>query len=673
MDDVSCDDGNPCTGGDVCSGASCQGTQLPAEQLAELDCTCEVDEDCALLDDGDVCNGTLHCDLEQEPPTCLLDHDTIIDVGAGDCDDGVNCTDDSCEPEEGCVNLALDELCDDGNQCTDDVCDPEAGCISTVVDGPCDDGNLCTQDDMCLEGECFGVPKACDDGLFCNGAEVCGSESGVCMNGVAPSLQDGVDCTVDLCDEAADLVLNVPDDLLCDDGEDCTTDVCNPYDGCEHAVAPDGTLCEDDNACTVGDVCAGGTCKSGDLIICEDDSLCTEDFCNAEQGCVFAPVENGTLCDDLDNCTLNDHCAAGTCLGPAALDCDDANPCTDDACDPDSGCVNIPNDENPCLDDDVCNGDESCTNGECTLGAPLVCDDDNECTTGLCNPEAGCLLQFVEDGTSCGDSDGGICQNGNCCLPLCEDVECGDDGCGGGCGECESPLVCGADQQCTVDTEAPHDGLMLLYKLDGGSGIDYSGNGNDATVSSYITGEGIDGVEDSCVCFDDAHLGSISPSNESLLDGWSQFSIHAWINASSLETNATLVYATHLDNCGSDESEVLYLKSDGRLCSIVSTGCEDFTQSCSQDSGVVPIGKWTAVGIVWDNGSAQFFVDGLAVQTDLLKSGGFKSDLNDNLILCHTDAGANQFKGCIDDILFYDRLLTEDEIFDYFEATSPDI
>ena len=72
-------------------------------------------------------------------------------------------------------------------------------------------------DDACVD--CLGDGD-CDDGLFCNGAEVC-DVSGSCQPGTPPVLDDGVDCTEDSCDEANDTVLHSPDDAICNDGFFC--------------------------------------------------------------------------------------------------------------------------------------------------------------------------------------------------------------------------------------------------------------------------------------------------------------------------------------------------------------------------------------------------------------------------------------------------------------------
>ena len=52
------------------------------------------------------------------------------------------------------------------------------------------------------------------------------------------------------------------------------------------ADKPDGTPCDDGNACTVGDTCYGGYCIAGPLRNCNDGNPCTIDSCVAYSGCV---------------------------------------------------------------------------------------------------------------------------------------------------------------------------------------------------------------------------------------------------------------------------------------------------------------------------------------------------------------------------------------------------
>ena len=57
----------------------------------------------------------------------------------------------------------------------------------------------------------------CDDGAFCNGAEVCDVQND-CQAGTPPVTDDGVGCTDDSCDESQNLLIHVPDAGTCGDG-----------------------------------------------------------------------------------------------------------------------------------------------------------------------------------------------------------------------------------------------------------------------------------------------------------------------------------------------------------------------------------------------------------------------------------------------------------------------
>jgi hypothetical protein len=83
----------------------------------------------------------------------------------------------------------------------------------------------------------------------------------------------------------------------------------------------------------------------------------------------------------------------------------------------------------------------------------VECGDDGcggscgECDAGVsCIPACG-VKECGDDGCGggCGECDvGAACVDGTCeaCIPACGVKECGDDGCGGGCGECEAGAAC---------------------------------------------------------------------------------------------------------------------------------------------------------------------------------------------------------------------------------------
>ncbi|HWB74849.1 MAG TPA: hypothetical protein VG755_07830 [Nannocystaceae bacterium] len=302
--------------------------------------------------------------------------DSSVEGGPGnDACDGLGCE----EPEPGatpaCTN---DDDCVDGNACTADVCDVLFGCLHP------------------------DTSASCDDGLFCSGIESCDALSG-CVSGTAPGTDDGVSCTIDLCDEATASVVHLVNDDACDDDEACTTDACDPLADCTHDVLVDGSSCDDGSVCNGIAACAAGVCTPGLPLMCDDGDLC-----------------NGTeTCDPL-----------GGCIAGAPPICEDGNACTYEGCDPVLGCqMYIPDDGTSCADGEPCNGDETCIAGTCRPGAALDCDDDQECTAESCAPGMGCQYAAVVDGVPCG---GGAahCSAGRC-LGALELVSRGMPGPGG--------------------------------------------------------------------------------------------------------------------------------------------------------------------------------------------------------------------------------------------------
>jgi hypothetical protein len=95
------------------------------------------------------------------------------------------------------------------------------------------------------------VPADCDDGVFCNGAEVC--SGGICVAPLAPACDDGLACTADSCNEQAASCGHVGNDALCDDANACNgVETCDTVNGC---VAGPPLSCDDANACNGVETC----------------------------------------------------------------------------------------------------------------------------------------------------------------------------------------------------------------------------------------------------------------------------------------------------------------------------------------------------------------------------------------------------------------------------------
>ena len=133
---VVCDDGEFCNGAETCDVAlDCQvGTPPPLDDgVACTDDSCDEVSDvvvhvanASLCDDGEFCNGAETCDVALD---CQVGTPPPLD-------DGVACTDDSCdEVSDVVVHVANPGLCDDGDPCTAEACDSITGCSSSPIPG----------------------------------------------------------------------------------------------------------------------------------------------------------------------------------------------------------------------------------------------------------------------------------------------------------------------------------------------------------------------------------------------------------------------------------------------------------------------------------------------------------------------------------------------------------
>ncbi|MFH1530531.1 MAG: hypothetical protein ABIK09_07340 [Pseudomonadota bacterium] len=439
---MACTDDDACTLGDLCAAGFCTAQ-------ASLNC-----------DDDDICTAEF----------CHAAAGCIYEPTVEKCDDGNPCTDgDYCEGGS-CVALEVVD-CDDGNLCTNDQCNPLLGCVHTNNTALCIDGDACTAPDQCKDGVCEpGIQVDCYDGNVCTN-DSCEPAGGCVHTPNAASCDDGNSCTFgDHCAGGG----CVPDEVVeCDDGNPCTDDVCNLQQGCQHMnnTAP----CQDGNACTGGDLCAGSVCIGGGAVTCDDGNVCTNDTCAPDTGCVYSP--NTVGCNDGNACTTVDSCVGGACIGKTPPNCSDGNVCTDDACDPDTGCAN-PFNTNPCSDGDACTGNDTCAGGACA-GAPISCDDGSVCTNDSCNPLSGCVNSANVAG----------CNDGNACTTV--------DTCAGGLCVGKTPPVCNDGDVCTDDTCDPETGCVTAFNTHPCDNGDPCSTGDTCFEGSCQAGPG------ALSCFDD--------------------------------------------------------------------------------------------------------------------------------------------------------------------------
>ncbi len=533
--DLACDDGNPETVNDACANGICSGTVIactPGKWLVQngLCAQCNGDGTGTInagesLDDGNPCTDGL----------CAPDAGVVQNNNTAACDDG-----DADTINDLCANgicAGLPVICsaghwsnitgncqrcndtgtafdtdagsiDDDNVCTDDHCDTVAGLFHDDNDAQCDDGDPETTDDQCQGGVCMGVALVCPAGDYYAADNLCYLCNG---DGTGP-VDDGV--------------------AMVDDGIECTLDICDPGNGFEHQALWD-VPCDDGDAGTANDTCVDGLCV-GDPLICtpgqwvtedgwwctqcdgtgtgwvdggqgvSDDDPCTDDLCNPQEGITHtfnnAPCDDGNPETDNDACDGNGQCVGNalTCpagdyyvannlcflcngdgTGPAGAGqviADDGNACTDDVCDPGNGVEHQPIWNDPCDDGDALTGNDRCKAGVC-VGDPIICtpnqweadgpwwcalcddtgtdfvdgegtSDSNDCTEDVCDPVEG-VMNIPLDGVECWDSN-------DCTL---------DDMCVNG--ECTgAPLDCADFSPCTLDACDPDLGCTYTH-IDG--------------------------------------------------------------------------------------------------------------------------------------------------------------------------------------------------------------
>jgi N-acetylneuraminic acid mutarotase len=134
---------------------------------------------------------------------------------------------------------------------------------------------------------------------------------------------------------------------------------------------------------------------------CNDGNPCTNDGCDPLTGC-FHSSQSGS-CNDGNACTTIDSCIDGTCVGISPWICTSSGPChVAGTCDPGTGACSDPPAPNgtPCSDDNLCTTGDACISGSCR-SKPLDCNDRNACTTDSCDPEMGCWHSPIR----CNDHD----------------------------------------------------------------------------------------------------------------------------------------------------------------------------------------------------------------------------------------------------------------------------
>ena len=321
---ATCNDGNACTQVDQCNGS---GTCVGSNPVI-----------CTALDqchDPGICS----------PGTGLCSNPNKANGSA--CNDGNACTQtDTCQ--SGACSGTNPVVCTALDQCHDvGTCAPGTGLCSNpnkANGSPCSDNDACTQTDTCQGGSCSGGnPVVCTALDQCHDVGTCAPGTGLCSN---PNKANGSPCSdndactqIDTCQGGSCSGTNP---VVCTALDQChDVGTCAPGTGmCSNPAKTDGAPCNDSDACTQTDQCTGGACVGGNPVVCTALDQCHDvGTCDTGTGLCSNPTKpDTTACNDGNACTLADACAGGQCIGNPQTcgdgivqgscneECDDPNP-----------------------------------------------------------------------------------------------------------------------------------------------------------------------------------------------------------------------------------------------------------------------------------------------------------------------------------------------------------
>lgn len=393
--------------------------------------------------------------------------------------DETNCAGIVCEKNNGrTIKVAIPDDCDEcfyvNWQCLDpcdDDCDPIrlricpcngpedcpdgcSDCIGNMCVSRCEDGEFCNDADICVECD---DEHPCTNGKVCvDGACVCPpskpylDSKGNCVPCNATSCPPGQKCTPDGC-----IPIDCPEGVWHPTKEKCVeclnsghcglNECCNEENECEccegfiRDYSTDPPTCVPKGPCETDEDCPD--CTYCDVSTCVPINCGPGKICIPGEGCVPECNCDDPDCMDEGSACVSysaDVCYCKKCTGSCAEGCSDGCICDED--DPDGGCIPNPCSNTPCEDGSEC-------------GEGCGCNPDTKkcepCSSAECGEECDHLLGcHCPNGTSCQDVIGceGPCSGYGDCAPGCTCVEgqcvpCADFSCDND--DCENHPECG--------------------------------------------------------------------------------------------------------------------------------------------------------------------------------------------------------------------------------------
>jgi hypothetical protein len=395
------------------------------------------------------------------------------DVCPQDC--GQCCGNGICEPkfQETCATCTAD--C--GTCCGNGFCDVQYGeacetcpqdcgpCAAKCGDGKCEaaKGETCTN----CPGDCGACPSTCGDGKCDKATESCtscpkdcGACSGSCCTshptpGCSDQKVQACVCAMDIfcCTQQWDGMCASEADQCGSCNGSCCTAHGNP--GCDDEAIEECVCQGDDYCCTAKwDASCVTMVEKYGCGSCQTNPFCGDGVCAGIENCYTCAKDCGQCCgngmcepqyaESCQSCALDCGVCPGQgscCTAHKTPGCNDPD-IQDCVCAMDPFCCNNYWDEGCAANADYCG---SCNGDCCSANWTPGCEDEQveSCVCSMfpecCDSTWDDWCVMMVDQTGCGWCG---------CIPSCEGKECGDDGCGGSCGECPPGTECTDEGLC---------------------------------------------------------------------------------------------------------------------------------------------------------------------------------------------------------------------------------
>jgi hypothetical protein len=224
----------------------------------------------------------------------------------------------------------------------------------------------------------------------------------------------------------------------------------------------------------------------------------------------------------------------------------------------------------------------------------------------------------------------------------------------------------------------PSDDLVASYNFNEGSGTaanDSSGNGHNGTLhngAAWTSGKQGDGIDFDGID-DYVDIGKFDViGSELTIAAW--FKADSFNHLSSFHDARILSKATGIATAGTAEQDHYWMLSTIKNSNTTKLRfrlkTNGTTSTLIADSGNLVTNEWIHAAAVYDGSSMKLYKDGVLVGS-MSKTGAIDTNSSTSVWIGANPDGYGTWKGVIDDVLIFNRALTEEEIIALYFDDSP--